>query len=322
MSNDQVQHVNISVAGVSTLTLKAVNGVTDSIDYDHADWASAVIYGATSAPAAPSNLVATAQSASSIKLTWTPGPANITGYAIDRSTDGTNFTTVATNVSGSTSSWVDPAILSASTKYYYRIRATNSIGTSPNSAVVSATTLAASTTITYVSDLVPTTSTVGWGTIQPDKTIVGNTITLRGQTYAKGIGTHAVSSITYNLAGKYSSFISDVGVDDEVNGKGTGSVIFQVIGDGVVLFDSGVVTNNSPIVSVNVNVTGVQTLTLVATNGVPNDIDYDHADWAGARLTSTTSGATTLALSPATTTTTTTKKTTTTTTQKASSVLV
>jgi hypothetical protein len=90
----------------------------------------------------------------------------------------------------------------------------------------------------------------------------------------------------------------------------------------VVLFDSGVVTNNSPIVSVNVNVTGVQTLTLVATNGVPNDIDYDHADWAGARLTSTTSGATTLALSPATTTTTTTKKTTTTTTQKASSVLV
>ena len=82
------------------------------------------------------------------------------------------------------------------------------------------------------------------------------------------------------------------------------------------------IAHNSPIVSVNVNVTGVQTLTLVATNGVPDDIDYDHADWAGARLTSTTTGATTLALSPANTTSTTTKKTTTTTTTTASLVLV
>jgi hypothetical protein len=57
-----------------------------------------------------------------------------------------------------------------------------------------------------------------------------------------------------------------------------------VIGDGKVLFDSAVLTNSSQIVSINANVTGVQTLTLVATNGVPNNIDYDHADWAGARL--------------------------------------
>jgi len=28
----------------------------------------------------------------------------------------------------------------------------------------------------------------------------------------------------------------------------------------------------------------VQTLQLVATNAIAGDIDYDHADWAGARL--------------------------------------
>ena len=48
------------------------------------------------------------------------------------------------------------------------------------------------------------------------------------------------------------------------------------------LFDSGVLTNSSPVFSINVSVAGVQTLTLVATNGVAGSIDYDHADWAGA----------------------------------------
>ena len=106
-------------------------------------------------------------------------------------------------------------------------------------------------------------------------------------TYASGSGTHAVSQIVYNLNGQYYTFISDVGVDDEENGKGIGSVDFQVIGDGVVLFDSGVVTNSSPVVHISfVSVAGVKQLTLLATNGVAGSIDYDHADWAGAELIS------------------------------------
>ena len=123
--------------------------------------------------------------------------------------------------------------------------------------------------------------------MQKDTSINGNTLTLRGTTYANGIGTHAASTIVYNLAGAYTNFLSDVGIDDEEIGKGTGSVDFQVIGDGKVLFDSGVLTNGSPVVSINVSVTGVNTLTLVATNGIANNIDYDHADWANAQLLST-----------------------------------
>ena len=41
---------------------------------------------------------------------------------------------------------------------------------------------------------------------------------MRGTTYAKGLGTHAVSSIAYALNGSYGTFASDVGVDDEVGG--------------------------------------------------------------------------------------------------------
>ena len=59
--------------------------------------------------------------------------------------------------------------------------------------------------------------------------------------------------IVYNLAGAYNTFVSDVGIDDEEDGKGIGSVDFQVIGDGKVLFDSGILTNSSPTVHVAVD---------------------------------------------------------------------
>jgi hypothetical protein len=62
-------------------------------------------------------------------------------------------------------------------------------------------------------------------------------------------------------------------------------VIFQVFADGVKVFDSGVMHQGDPAKAVDVSVAGVQQLTLVATNGAAG-IDYDHADWAGARLLS------------------------------------
>lgn len=139
-------------------------------------------------------------------------------------------------------------------------------------------------TVTYISDLAWASATAGWGTVQKDQSVLGNPITLQGVTYAKGIGTHAPSQIVYNLAGQYTHFLSDIGIDGEEAGR-TGAADFQVIGDGKVLYDSGILTSSSPIMSIDVNVTGEQQLTLVVTTGVPGTIDYDHADWAGARLT-------------------------------------
>jgi len=276
-------HINISVAGVKQLTLVATNGVAGSIDYDHADWAGAELFSAAPiAPTAPSGLAAVALSSTAISLTWTPTSSNQTSYAIDRSTDGVTFATIATGLSASATSFTDAGPLAAATKFYYRIRAVNAVGSSPNSNVASATTLT-QTTVIYVSDLSSTSATVGWGTIQKDKSILGNPLTLDGVVYAKGIGTHAVSTIDYNLAAKYSNFLSDVGVDQEEDGKGNGYVDFQVFGDGKLLFDSGVLTNDQ-VDHIDVSVVGVQNLSLVAINGIPNDIDYDHADWAGAEL--------------------------------------
>ena len=66
----------------------------------------------------------------------------------------------------------------------------------------------------------------------------GGTMSLRGQTFASGIGVHATSVISYDLQGKCSTFTSYIGVDDSIE-LWSGSVVFQVYGDGVKLFEHG-----------------------------------------------------------------------------------
>jgi hypothetical protein len=140
----------------------------------------------------------------------------------------------------------------------------------------------------YLSDLAWVSATCGWGPVERDMSVGrsgsgdGKTITLNGTTYTKGLGTHALSQIVYNLNGQYSSFQSDVGIDDEETTGG--SVVFQVLVDGTKMFDSGTMTATSATKLVNVSVSGANQLTLIV-NDAGDGIDYDHADWAGARLT-------------------------------------
>jgi len=108
----------------------------------------------------------------------------------------------------------------------------------------------------------------------------GKIITLNGQTYFIGLGTHAPSTITVKLNGECSTFLSDIGIDDEVGDKG--SVIFEVWADGEKLYESGEMTGASPTKTVNVSVEGKQELRLVVNSN--GDNQFDHADWAKARM--------------------------------------
>ena len=86
------------------------------------------------APAAPSNLVATGGN-TQVTLSWS-GSAGATSYNVQRSTtNGGSYTTVA---SPTTTSYTDTG-LSNGTTYYYVVAAVNSIGESGNSNQASAT---------------------------------------------------------------------------------------------------------------------------------------------------------------------------------------
>jgi fibronectin type 3 domain-containing protein len=97
------------------------------------------------APAAPSNLSATAASTSQINLTWTDNSSNESGFVVEWATNST-FTAGDTtaNVGANVTSYSATG-LSAGTTYWFRVRATNAGGASANSNVASATTQTAST---------------------------------------------------------------------------------------------------------------------------------------------------------------------------------
>jgi alpha-galactosidase len=139
----------------------------------------------------------------------------------------------------------------------------------------------------YLSDLPWTSSANGWGPVERDRSNGetgandGGPLTLGGTVYAKGLGAHAPSTITYYLGGKCSTVTATVGVDDEKSGKG--SVEFTVSADGTTVADSGVVTNPMGGKPITADVTGAQNVTLAVSDGGDGN-DSDHADWADAKL--------------------------------------
>ena len=93
------------------------------------------------APNAPANVSAQALSGSAVELNWTDStvsPNFATNYAIQESTDGVHFTTVANAGQESTSYTVTG--LNQSTTYYFQIVGSNSAGSSGPSNIATATT--------------------------------------------------------------------------------------------------------------------------------------------------------------------------------------
>ncbi len=133
----------------------------------------------------------------------------------------------------------------------------------------------------FLSNLQPIYAYTGYGTIVPDKSVGGNTLTLGGVAYSHGIGVNSRSGIEYNLGGVCSRFQATIGVDNEEIGSGPGSVDFHVYADGVEIYNSGFMFTNTPPQVINLDVTGVRRLTL-GVGDADDGINYDHADWANA----------------------------------------
>jgi beta-galactosidase GanA len=127
----------------------------------------------------------------------------------------------------------------------------------------------------------------GWGPVERDRSVGesqpgdGRTLTLRGATYAKGLGTHASSDVSVYAGGRCTSFTATVGVDDET--AGAGSVTFAVFADGIQVARTGTLTGTSPPQAITADVTGARQVDLVV-GDAGDGTGRDHADWADARL--------------------------------------
>jgi Domain of unknown function (DUF4347)/NPCBM/NEW2 domain/Glucose / Sorbosone dehydrogenase/FG-GAP-like repeat/Calx-beta domain len=314
---------SVDLTGKQNLRLLVLNG-SDNNDYDHADWANARLESGsptpdTTAPTATlnaSNLNTTVNSSTpyTFIVTYSDNVA-VNVSTLDstdlRVTGPNNYNQLATFVSATPAANGSPLVATyriaapngtwdanEAGTYTIALQGTQVTDTSSN-AIASATLgtfqVAVSTAAAiYLSDLTPTSVTNGWGTFERDKSngeIAPNdgvAMKLNGVTYAKGLGVHAASDITYSLVGgNYTNFTSDVGVDDEVGNNG--SVVFQIWTDGVKVYDSGTMNGSSVTKTASVDVTGKQNLRLLVLNGGDNN-SYDHADWANARLTSTPVG--------------------------------
>ena len=149
-SADNVTFVRITTTAASVITFSDT-GLTAATKYYYRLRAyndggyssyTTVASGTTASPppppAAPISLTLTVKSSSQISLAWTDKSTNETGFKIERSTNGTTFTQIATVGAGVKT--YSSTGLTTKTKYYYRVRAYNTGGDSAYTNTASATT--------------------------------------------------------------------------------------------------------------------------------------------------------------------------------------
>jgi hypothetical protein len=147
-STDNVNFSEITTAG-SNVTSYSNTGLSSATTYyyrvrafnaqgnsSYSNTASATTQG--SVPGTPIGLTASALSKTQIKITWGDNSTNETGFKIERSTNGTTFTQIAT-VGANVSTYTNTGLAKNKT-YWYRVRAYNGAGDSGYSNVASATT--------------------------------------------------------------------------------------------------------------------------------------------------------------------------------------
>lgn len=131
--------------------------------------------------------------------------------------------------------------------------------------------------------VLPESAQQDWGSLRFGCSVQGHPLKIGGRTFTHGLGTHAKSRIEYALNGAYTRFDVWVGIDDEMDYRPMASVVFRVLGDGKLLFDSGICRPKEAPREARIDVHQVKRLVLLV-DDAGDGIDSDHADWADAAL--------------------------------------
>jgi len=137
------------------------------------------------------------------------------------------------------------------------------------------------TNVIMLSDLDLSKMTCVMGIPKTNKSIRGDSMTIAGERFQLGVGTHATSRMLIGLDGKGKSFSARVGLDDAAYVKA--SIAFYVMGDQKILWESGPMNRGDKAKIVNVDLTGVKKLGLLVTV-IREDISENYANWAEAKI--------------------------------------
>lgn len=230
-------------------------------------------------PPAPS-VVNAYRSGDVVGITWTASSQALTS-TLYRAPAGTeDFTVIATDLTGT--SYLDRE--ASDGNYRYRLTSWNELGEGQGT-IAEEQPAPADGPVAYLSDRPWVSASSGWRTVLKDLAVSGNPLRIDGTAYAKGLGTHANSEIVYDLEPADATFHAVVGIDDVQRTSPNSSVVFQVIADGVVMYDSGLMRAMpySPPQQIDLDVLGVERLVLKVTDG-GNTNNSDHADWGDAKI--------------------------------------
>ena len=140
---------------------------------------------------------------------------------------------------------------------------------------------------TYLSDMNWESAKTGWRTVTKD-TAVGSSDKIKlnvdgkVKTFDKGIGAATNAEIVYNLDGNYNYFTTYLGTDKNYDMDST-TIRFRILADGKEVYTSDVIRKNTPAELVNLDVTGVKKLVLVA-DDVDGNLVGDFASWADTKV--------------------------------------
>jgi hypothetical protein len=141
--------------------------------------------------------------------------------------------------------------------------------------------------LAYLSDLQPVRQEqvgmfdAGVGFVR-DRSTTGGPIRLGGVTYSRGLGLHSRCVLTYQLDGKYSTFLAKAGIDDAA--ARAGKAVLTVSADGKKLLDAQALSADQSGMDLRLDVKGAKELTILV-EFPPDGLDVGgHVDLADAIL--------------------------------------
>ncbi|OYV87684.1 MAG: hypothetical protein B7Z73_09745 [Planctomycetia bacterium 21-64-5] len=114
-----------------------------------------------------------------------------------------------------------------------------------------------------------------------DANVEGTRLRAGGAIYAKGVGMHSASRLTWQLDKPYRRFQADLAIDDQTANRG--SVVFRVFAGPRELYKSPVLRGGDKPLSIAVDLGNARQLSLIVDYADRADV-LDHADWLNARL--------------------------------------